>query len=90
VVQGVISGSLDEIWAASSDQAGVSRAEFDDYFAGSEKGVALRLGSVQRGKPISIATMQTIRPGFHPPQTIARISAAVSEALDQMSFGSSV
>jgi predicted transcriptional regulator len=87
VVDSVISGSLDEIWATSSDQAGVSRVEFDDYFAGSEKAVALRLVDVKRGQPVPITKLQTIRPGFHPPQTIARISASESHLLSGMAFG---
>jgi predicted transcriptional regulator len=87
VVDGVISGSLEEIWAASSEHAGVSRVEFDDYFAGSEKAVALRLVDVKRGQPVPIAKLQTIRPGFHPPQTIARISASESHLLGGMAFG---
>lgn len=87
LVDGVISGSLEEIWRASNDQAGVSRAEFDDYFAGSDMGIALRLTNVKRGRPVPIANFQTIRPGFHPPQTIARISALESHSLNEMVFG---
>lgn len=86
-VDGVVSGSLEEIWVASVGQAGVSRAEFDDYFAGSEKGVALQLVDVQQGQPVSIANLKAIRPRFHPPQTIVRISDSESEVLNEMAFG---
>lgn len=85
-VEGTISGSLEEIWAASSDQAGVSRANFDEYFSGSEKGVALRLTGVQPGQPVSMSTLRILRPGFHPPQTIARISKSESCSLVKMVF----
>ena len=87
MVDGVVSGSLDEIWAVSIERAGVSRAAFDAYFAGLEKGVALILSHVRQGQPVTIAALKIIRPRFHPPQTTARISESEASLLDEIAFG---
>lgn len=70
----ILRGSPDAIWALGNAEAGIDRAAFDKYFEGTENAIGIRLASIERCQPVSIEEMRTIRPGFHPPQVVVRIS----------------
>lgn len=76
-VDSVESWPLRELWCLASEQAGVSRREFHEYFAGLSEGVALQLSGAQRAEvPVSLARLRRLVGGFRPPQSFAYLPAA--------------
>lgn len=80
-VSSVITGSSGMLWKVVQHSCGVTRTEFDRYFHGVERGVALRIGDVQPISPIPLADLRAIWPGFHPPQGYLYID---QERLDKL------
>jgi predicted transcriptional regulator len=61
--------SLRSLWKYFSDAIGVTRQEFNDYFAGVENGYALRLSKVQAlTRPLHLTDLARDY-AFHPPQS---------------------
>ena len=59
------------LWRDFSRLAGVERDAFDDYFADSDRGVALILRNVRRiASPLSLASARLRSIGFRPPQSL--------------------
>ncbi len=85
-VSEIIEGSPDEVWRACSERAGLDRLEFDAYFQGSEKAIGLVLTNVSSGVPASIELVKTLRPNFHPPQVITKLSPSEASGLRQYIF----
>jgi predicted transcriptional regulator len=66
----VFDGTRESIWRMAGQESLLTRREFDRYFIGAERVVALRLKSPLRSpKPLSLASMRHEWPGFHPPRT---------------------
>ena len=69
VVSNVCSGSPQKLWSKFSEDAGLSRAEFEDYFYGMAVGFAIQFGPVYKFEaPIGLNSLKEIWPGFKPPQ----------------------
>lgn len=84
VIENIFRGAPESIWSKTSDRTGIDRAAFDTYFSGSDEAIGLELVDVKRGTPVSIGELRNIRSGFHPPQVIARLSAAEAAFLQKL------
>jgi predicted transcriptional regulator len=66
----VRAGTPASIWQSVGGMTGLTRAEFDTYFAGAEFAVALHLDAVSAlGSEITLGELRAHGRGFHPPQT---------------------
>ena len=74
VIEEIIEGSPTEVWDKCMDRTAVTRSEFDEYFVGTEKALALVLSDVVRRREIGIEKLRELSEGFHPPQVLARLS----------------
>lgn len=69
-------GSADEVWARHGERAGVNRAEFDSYFEGASRAVAILLREPRRVlRARTLADLRERIPGFNPPQSFGYLSA---------------
>ncbi len=73
-LESVARGTPGEIWDEYAPQAGVDRDDYNAYFSGTNEAVGLILSSAQRVAPVTIAALRALRPGFHPPQVLIRLS----------------
>lgn len=66
------------VWSRVRSGAGVSRAEYDDYFDGAARAAALHLRDVTRfTHPIPLADMRRRWPWFRPPQSYRYVQASM-------------
>ena len=66
-----------QLWAQFGHQSGATRIEFDDYFAGAHRGVALVLEDVHRLAPvIALDDPRLQELNFRPPQSLTVLPAA--------------
>jgi predicted transcriptional regulator len=67
---------IKRLWSEFSDGVGISKADFDEYFRGCNKGYAIVL---TRARAVHLApdlkTMRQDLAGFHPPQFFKRLQA---------------
>lgn len=77
----IIKGDPDAIWRACGPRTGLSRSDFDDYLDGSATAYGIALRDVEVGRPVSMAALKMLRPNFHPPQVITRLTSAEAEGL---------
>ena len=62
-ILGTVMGTPEEVWARTGHAAGISRAEFDRYFAGKERAGAYVLGRTTRfSRPRTLAEYGVSRP----------------------------
>lgn len=81
ILSEVETGSPTELWKQYSQCSGLSEEDFFAYFAGVDKGAALRFDSVARlVSPIALDALKSLEPNFHPPQFFRRVR---SQALRQ-------
>src|SRR5437879_856164 len=59
---------VEEMWARYSGCLGITRADYDVYFEGSESATGLHVGDIHRLTPIPLEQIQRHVPGFVPPQ----------------------
>jgi predicted transcriptional regulator len=75
-VDRVVSACPESLWDEVADQAGLSREEYDAYFAGAQEAVAIFVRSTDRaGTPYSLDTIRSLCPSFHPPQAFRYIGS---------------
>jgi len=59
----------DQLWQNVKDKAGLTRSEFEGYFAGAEKGFAIHLGAIlELSPPLGLPDLRRLWPGLNPPQ----------------------
>ncbi len=78
----IAQGSLDEIWETYGSATGISRLEYDEYFAGTERAVAIKLEAVTpllRRRPL--AELRQSVNGLRPPQSFRYLDAEQVAAL---------
>ena len=69
VVESVERLPLGQLWRRVRDIAGVTRAEYLDYFDGLTEGVAIFIRNAGWfSRPVPLTELRTRWPGFHPPQ----------------------
>ena len=74
VVDEIIEGTPAEVWDMCRDRTAVSRCEFDEYFSGTDRALALVLSDIVKRREIGIEKLRQLSKGFHPPQVLARLS----------------
>jgi predicted transcriptional regulator len=68
-IEHVVESPLDELWEKVRTRAGVTREEYDAYFAGTSEGVAIFFSEVwQLIEPVELQAIREHVAGFHPPQ----------------------
>jgi predicted transcriptional regulator len=87
-IEQVIYGTPDSLWQVAHRHAGLSRVDFDRYFSGTDRGVALRLHQVQPTHHVAIERLRTLRARFHPPQVLVRLTGAEARQLEAWCIGS--
>ncbi|MCX8455651.1 hypothetical protein IG195_11185 [Arthrobacter sp. TES] len=77
----VDSGTPESIWFRHSRALGISRVEFDEYFAGAKVAYALQLQDVRKHiQPISLLELR-MKFGIEPPQSWRYLTEGVCERL---------
>src|SRR4051812_25136463 len=62
--------SLNEIWREHGDRTGITRKEYDCYFAGIDRAVAIELKQIRRlERPRPLDDLRRRLAGFRPPQS---------------------
>lgn len=88
VIGQIIASDPSSLWELVGSETGLSRAEYDAYFAGAERAYAIPLGGISEAKQqVSLADMRA-QHGLEPPQSwrylgmesFERIRKAVSAA----------
>ncbi len=74
VVADIIRGTPAAVWKTYRGCAAVSRREFDEYFTGTSRALALVLSDAIKRREIGIDKLRELSHGFHPPQVMARLS----------------
>lgn len=70
VVTAIDTGTPDGIWGRHGADAALSRQEFDYYFRGASRAVAISVGSARRLEtPVDLTELRRRRPTFTAPQT---------------------
>ncbi|MDE2110425.1 MAG: helix-turn-helix domain-containing protein [Alphaproteobacteria bacterium] len=77
----VIEGPTNAIWKQFSDQMGIERDDFDDYFAGTRNGFAIKLRGARRLSRILELQELRDRFSFEPPQSFLYAPPELREAL---------
>lgn len=68
-VKDVRVGSVRDMWLRVREHAGVSRSEYDEYFAGSKQAIGIQLTNpITLLAPISLSELRNEWPDFQPPQ----------------------
>ncbi|WP_421850883.1 ASCH domain-containing protein [Novosphingobium sp.] len=82
----IIEGDHEAVWDACGSRTGLARADFNRYLHGSAKAYGLVLRDVEIGTPASMEALRELRPGFHPPQVVTRLTAPEAEGLQRHLF----
>jgi predicted transcriptional regulator len=74
-VKGISVASLDETWQQHGPKTGITRDEYDCYFAGLDQAVAILLINIRRlDRPRSLSDLRHRLGGFRPPQSYRYLS----------------
>jgi predicted transcriptional regulator len=75
----IVTAAPSTIWKNFSDETGISKTEFDNYFYDCDVAHALVLSEIKRLKhPILLDCMRKMVTDFHPPQFFCRLNGAVA------------
>ncbi len=81
-IKHVHEAGLPDIWSQYSNQVGVSKREFEDYFKGCRKGCVIVLVEARAIFPaVDLNTVRARLGGFHPPQFFKRLNSRELAAL---------
>lgn len=91
VVEAVVEGSVEDVWAKVAKFSGVSNEEFLSYFEGAETAFAIFLkGAHEFQTPVDLKTLRKRFKRFSPPQSFHYLPAEKAESLAQVSFDEQV
>lgn len=80
MVEAIETATPAALWATVAADAGVSRREFDAYFAGAPSATAIHLTDVvELATPIELGAIRTRWPWLRPPQSYRYVSVARSD-----------
>jgi predicted transcriptional regulator len=66
----ILEAAPQKLWPKIRKLAGVTKAEFDDYFAGAQKAIAIFIERVSSfARPVNLEHLRSIIPNFHPHQS---------------------
>lgn len=75
-IQRIHERDVKRLWSEFSDGVGISKADFDEYFKGCNRGYAIVLTRARAVLPApDLKTMKEDLAGFHPPQFFKRLQA---------------
>jgi predicted transcriptional regulator len=81
-VESILRLPLGKLWRRVRDIAGITRAEFLDYFNGLTEGVGIFVEKAKRfDQPIYLSELRAFWPGFHPPQGFRYLDEEAVELL---------
>jgi len=84
IVEKVVSAPPDELWAQVSTETGLSKEEFDEYFAGATEGYGICFHHFRSlDAPVELQSLRQIWAGFHPPQSYHYLDAHKRHQLNQ-------
>jgi predicted transcriptional regulator len=70
IVDNVSRLELDDLWRKIKKKAGITKAEFDEYFDGLDEGVAIHIKNVyELPNSVTLSALRRLWPGFVPPQS---------------------
>jgi len=69
------------IWRRYSLGVGIDHKAFAAYFEGAAEAVAIEVTAAKRTLFVPLDTLRHMRKNFHPPQIVARLSEAESDAI---------
>ena len=73
-VDRIVTGPPRDIWRSHRPDLGVSLAEFEDYFWGTDSGCAIFFKQVEDVSPgVALSEIRSKSKGFHPPQFFKRL-----------------
>ncbi len=85
-VEGIYSGTPEDLWVSAESGANLSRRDFESYFAGTDIGHCILLSCGQRlARPIELSHLRNIWPGCKPPQSFGYLVGADSNSRRLMS-----
>lgn len=88
-VDEILRGSPATIWKRHKDEVFIGKDDFNDYYRGTDKAVAILLkGAVLCHCPVNIVKLREMKTGFHPPQVLVSISESESNSLSEFAFNS--
>lgn len=69
-VAGVVQGKPAAVWRQIGERTGLSKLEYDRYFAGADKAFAIQVRNPRRfGSTVSLEELRSAVPDFRPPQS---------------------
>ena len=74
IIKQIIEKSPRRMWDEHSEFLGIDKDRFDEYYTEKEKSIGIEIHKIKKIKPISLESMKTIDPSFHPPQVYRYVS----------------
>lgn len=86
IIKNIIDTSPKEMWSRYSPFLGIDKVRFDNYYQDKTKAIGIEIETIKQVTPISLKSLRTIDPNFHPPQvyryvTNEQICKTISEFL---------
>jgi predicted transcriptional regulator len=74
IVQKIIETSPKQMWEKYSSVLGIDKLRFDNYYAGKERAIGIKIKKIQQIQPIHLEDLRNITPNFQPPQVYKYVS----------------
>lgn len=84
LVAEICRASPEIVWTTFETEVAISRSEFDNYFRGTAKAVAITLHAATRSRKIDIEALRKLRDGFHPPQVLKHLMPTEAKRLSKL------
>ena len=81
-------GTPEQLWTSHSQEFGLTRAEYNDYFRGAQSGCAIGVGRCVEITPLALNALRALYPGFRPPQSYARWKYSPGQVLGHAALDS--
>lgn len=79
----ILTRSVPELWDELAPRLGVTKDEYDSYFAGARAAYAIAVGTRVRIAPVPLHVLRQRRPGFRPPQSYMYLRENLAELLGE-------
>lgn len=74
IIKQLIEKSPRRMWNEHSAFLGIDKERFDKYYESKEKSIGIEIHKIKKVMPISLDSLRTIDPNFHPPQVYRYVS----------------
>ena len=86
----IMEGNPTYLWGKVRRHAGITRKQFDDYYAGALKGYGIFFSDIKTlPSPVELSQLRELWTDFHPPQSYRYMDAKAVERLELLSLTSS-